>query len=142
MIVAGRLGLAHWAAGVAVVMAVGFLFAPSARAECGGYVIVGAHQNMQQPMGDHSMPATPHNSSHPDSPPNKRPCHGPLCSSAPGAPVQPAPGPSTTFEREPLSEILLLAGAERSDSISSLFGETGQRPVRRPSSIFHPPRPI
>jgi hypothetical protein len=47
MIGPDKLGMAHWAAGVAVAMAVGFLFAPYARAECGGYVIVGAHQNMQ-----------------------------------------------------------------------------------------------
>ena len=86
-------------AGLGVFLLAGFVAAPSARADCGDYVIVGgmsgataSHHRMPAPAADHAAQDA-------DQSPRRLPCSGPGCSRAPRArldaslrPRPPSPG--------------------------------------------------
>jgi len=129
---------ARFLTGIAVAMAAGVLLTPSAaEAGCGHYVVVGGVGGMGMPgpdgsAGHESSDAVP-------VAPGGRPCLGPLCSQAPVAP-SPAPATPLSFsQHDPLSSALAV---EPADCFLSYLVETEahRRPVRRPGSIYHPPR--
>jgi hypothetical protein len=127
--------LARLLAGVGLPVLAVVLAAPSAaRASCGDYVVLG-------PTGDHHAAADPSPMSHPahhDPAGMPRPCHGPHCSRG-GTPL-PVPvlaPPVTAEEWGYLPPLVTPAGGSRP---ASLFDDTNPRPVRRPSSVYHPPR--
>jgi hypothetical protein len=116
------------------------LFIPStARAECGGYVVLG-HE-----MGSTRQTNVPNeflakSSGHDQSSSRRHaPCSGPLCGRAP------VEVPSTPMPRAP-------AGAQEWGHLTSqpfsdlpelgtfISSSDGQRPVRQTAAIYHPPR--
>jgi len=104
-----------------------------ADAGCGDYVTIlnGPAGSAHHPMPDADHPAAPANA----------PCHGPNCSGAPArdnpplAPVTPV-GPQGKELAHSIG-LVNVAGAQRPAFDRDL---TSPRPVRRASSVFHPPR--
>ena len=96
-------------------------------ATCGNYVqIIGPDGTLQLPTGHDPMPA-------------ERPCQGPECTGGPKAPAPVPPAPTS-----PLSEVKGLVG-DTDDPDTSTTGywpgsDAAGSPVRRPTSVFHPPR--
>jgi hypothetical protein len=112
-----------------------------ATAECGDYVVILNTNDPASPDGRATPFSTPTGSvEHPASP--KVPCSGPNCSRsperhpAPFAPVSP-PGPHGK------EVVQTLGSVEPTDSASSRICDfISPRPIRRASSVFHPPRAI
>jgi hypothetical protein len=106
-----------------------------AAAECGDYVTI---LNSSQNASHTTSVANPN----PEQMPAK-PCHGPNCSSSPARefpPVPPAPSTSTNSVKESARNA---AGTD--DAVAALGSPfdrdlTSPHPIRRASSIFHPPR--
>lgn len=115
-------------AGVALLPAVFALCCPDqAAAGCGDYVqIVGPDGKVHSPT-DHG-PA-----------PVRLPCRGPECTMGPRAPAPvPPPPPSGASDVKGLIEDMTDPAPCRAD-VRTAAGPSGS-PVRRPTSIFHPPR--
>jgi hypothetical protein len=118
-----------WWAGI--LLAVG-VCAPSARATCGDYVIIGNSNT-----GHMAGPASKHDSHSMPAP--GQPCHGPSCSKQPAAPMQ-TPTTKVQSQVEPWAYLFadsqaLAAGADR------LLAEVEtDHPIDRANSIFRPPR--
>jgi hypothetical protein len=108
-----------------------------ATAECGDYVVVLNANDPASPDGR----ATPTGMlDHPASP--EVPCSGPNCSRAPDR--HPAPlAPVSTAGPHGKEVVQTLGSVEPSDRASSrLCDSISPRPIRRASSVFHPPRAI
>jgi hypothetical protein len=122
-------------AGWALLTPACFLFAPAgARAACGDHVFTSppAAEVAPSPAGHASdelpVPGLPQH----------KPCSGPHCSRAPGAPASPAPTPPPAAAEWGC----LLGGlALPSPSPTAPLGEKHrERSPRLPRAIFHPPR--
>lgn len=118
----------------ALVAVVACLSPGRASAECGDYVII-------LPPSGTPHPAKPEPTTAPQPIPVTPPCHGPNCSGSPTRETPPASPPATGG--------LMKESARHSagtDFVPSVSGspfprdDTSPRPVRRASSIFHPPR--
>ena len=73
-----------------------------------------------------------------ESPRQPKPCTGEMCSSRPAMPVSPAPPQVLRVQAWAILEIATpIASTERADSRPD---EAEVRPIRSPTSIFHPPR--
>jgi hypothetical protein len=114
----------------------GLLFAPGAHAECGDYVATRLSVANAASAQSHDMPAAPVT---PAVPAPHKPCSGPHCSRLPAAPPAPVPTAPTRAAQEwghvpdGLDPAPLAA-------TTRLFEQQLSRPMRIPSSIFHPPR--
>jgi hypothetical protein len=105
-----------------------------ASAGCGDYVTIlndssgASHHAMPAPEGATESPAKP-------------PCHGPHCSRSPSrdSPPVPPPAPVSAPAQEFTHRLAAPSGA---DDPHGSFGrdDSSPRPVRNPTSIFHPPR--
>jgi hypothetical protein len=132
MNLAPRWPLVRVPVGLAVAAVVGMFLAPAAaRAECGDYVHLGApirHEASWAKGPGQSMPPAE----------NHRPCNSPLCTGGP--PAAPPVPVFTTAERDQWPSLLALT--ELDDSKPQAFPPEEGRPgpIRRPTSIFHPPR--
>src|SRR5438270_582684 len=105
-----------------------------ASASCGDYVTI---LNGQSNSDHHATPAAPGETPTPAKPP----CRGPNCSGSPtrDAPPVPPPAPVSTPAKELTHNLGTLGGA---DGPRDPFARdaSSPRPVRRASSVFHPPR--
>lgn len=118
--------------GAAILLAVGFWVSTgTAAASCGDYVIIDG-----QPAAHGTNPT-----GHPASP--GRPCHGPNCTAAPA----PAPVPMTA--PPPVEPGAKEVAARVADETADVHSDCGRasldadgRPISRPSSPYHPPRPF
>jgi hypothetical protein len=115
-------------AGVALLPAVVLLCcAGRADAGCGDHVrIVGPDGQVRPAAGHDPVPA-------------ERPCQGPECTGGPKAPAPVSPAPPA-----PTSDVKGLVGEagdpDGTSGISRRTADPDGSPVRRPNSIFHPPR--
>jgi hypothetical protein len=99
--------------------------ASRAVAGCGDYVVYASPAAADR----HPLPA--------DQTPGK--CHGPLCSAAPPLPAAPTLPTKTRAPNDDRAvEATRPVAVETSHPFP--FDPSGERPVRRPSDIFHPPR--
>jgi hypothetical protein len=110
-------------------------------ASCGDYVTVA---NPSRPSGLHPMPGKPAPPSsqvpHRLPAPGESPCHTPSCSGEPALPAPPvSSGRDTGQERWDC--LLTLPAFHPATAFGLSLAERVPRPRRRPSSIFHPPRP-
>ena|SRR6266852_5862177 len=104
---------------------------PSARAECGDYVVMGSKSSDRMgPMGSHS-PFTPGD--------QHTPCRGPHCSkgSLPPAPTPVVPAPEKSEQSGCLTVLASTGGHEESDLF---YSADNPEPVHFSLSIYHPPR--
>jgi hypothetical protein len=115
-----------------------------ASAECGDYITVGGKSAMAHHEPAPDTPATTPTAQSETRPaaPGKRPCRGPNCSASPAKefpPVPPAPsaGPQAK-EHARLPETARDSGADPRDPFAR--DNTSPRPIRRATSVFHPPR--
>jgi len=123
-------------AGWALPILAGLLFAPSARAGCGDYVVTRLSPAGMASSPEHAVANEP---PIPSAPKPARPCRGSHCSQTPAAPAAPAPSVPTqpTEEWGCVHDGLLLAPLEPA---ALLAEQHTAPPVRSPSGIFHPPR--
>ena len=125
------------ATGVLLTLLAGGVAAPSLRASCGDYVVLGPASARTSP--GHPAQAGPagmsREASHPPAQPHK-PCTGPLCS---GRPVPPPVAPPTV----PTHDWPCVVSAPTFTSAHD-FAYLLEEPVRAPAfhgdSVFHPPR--
>jgi hypothetical protein len=113
--------LAGW---VLPILAVVLLAPGQATASCGDYVAWGPDQATHHPT-----PAEP-----------DRPCTGPSCSQAPHVPLTPVP-PAPVRPAQEWGDFGALLGFEPPGHTTALAEPAAARPVRRPSDVYHPPRP-
>src|SRR5262245_20784857 len=111
------------ACGIVVALGVVALAPAKAKAQCGNYVRILNGTN-PDPMEEH----TP-----------KTPCNGPGCSQLPSIPFTPLPAPMTA-NVDTKASVDHLSQSPASASERAMPDAAGDRPVRMPSSIFHPPR--
>src|SRR5262245_47042971 len=108
-----------------------------ASAECGDYVTI---RNGPADPAHHATTrdATPQ----PDQAPARPPCHGPNCSSAPARDPSPLPPVAPTgLQPKELTQHPAAAADPDAGPGSALDRDpSSARPVRRASSVFHPPR--
>src|SRR5262245_2681583 len=114
----------------------------SARAaSCGHYVLIGSpsHHASEQAANPAKAPASELPSMPVPSHPGHKPCSGPGCSQG-GEPLLPLPTTPSSPDEERWGQNALdtLAAGLPADFLP-LVRTTG-RPVRSPSSIYHPPR--
>jgi hypothetical protein len=122
-------------AGVVCALLCAWWFAPStARASCGDYVTYRG----QSSTAHGTMPMPEHHPAMPARPGAPCACTGPRCSQAPFTPVLP--------ERLTLVRVHdLAAPMHASDGVgpeqaAHITADDAARPIRRSTSIFHPPR--
>jgi hypothetical protein len=110
-------------AGVALLPAVVlFCCAGRADAECGDYVRIIGSDGTVTPMPGHES----------------KPCQGPFCH---GGPKAPNPTPPTPTVSTPDPKGLVAEATGPDNAAATRFDlEPDGSPVRRPTSIFHPPR--
>jgi hypothetical protein len=111
-----------------------------ASAECGDHVIIlngpAAANAKATPTPANPIPT-------PDTQPAapRPPCHGPNCSGspAPKAPLAPITAPTSQF-KEQAGQVV--GDCDEGGDQGARFGRDSDspRPIRRPSSVFHPPR--
>jgi hypothetical protein len=111
------------ACGVFVALGVVALSPAKATAQCGNYVRILNGAN-PEPMEDHSP---------------KAPCNGPGCSQLPSIPFTPLPAPIVT-NVDSKACVDHLRQSPPSAGERAIPDAADTRPVRVPSSIFHPPR--
>jgi hypothetical protein len=105
-----------------------------AAAECGDYVTI-----LNAPPGSahHAMPASPDSGDAPA----RAPCHGPNCQ---GAPVKHYPplAPAAPVGPQAKEQAQYLESVGDADAPPAPFDRdsSSPRPVKRASSVFHPPR--
>lgn len=106
-----------------------------ASAECGDHVRI-----LNGATADSSDNGTPAATDTPSPAPGKAPCSGPNCSQAPERHSPPfAPAPPDSPQGKDVAR--LLGSVAMPDRGSAPVGDfASPLPVRRPSSIFHPPR--
>ena len=107
-----------------------------ATASCGDYVTI---LNGQPSSGHHATPAAPGEAPAPARPP----CRGPNCSESP---TRDAPPPAPVSPVGPRVKELVRC-ADPGDAAAAPRSSLGRddsspRPVRRATSVFHPPRPV
>jgi hypothetical protein len=105
-----------------------------AAAECGDHVVILNGPHARANPGHAAPPAAD------ESPAPARPCSGPNCSRRSGHhPAPPAPVPNTGPGGKEVAPIL--GAVEPPDGASARFDDcTSPRPIRRASTVFHPPR--
>src|SRR5262245_34061869 len=127
---------------VALLLAVACLTPGRASAECGDYVTIlnGPGASAHQPMPGANDGATPNHENTPS--PVKPPCHGPNCSSTPDLPFPPlAPiAPVGTQVKELTGHLHPATEADAGPGRAFDRDTTSARPIRRASSVFHPPQ--
>jgi hypothetical protein len=112
-----------------------------ASAGCGDYVTVLNAPNDPAAASHHAMLAPDGTTGGTTGSPAKPPCHGPNCSESPARDVPPVPPPAPVSA--PVKELThrLVAPSGADDPRGSFDRDpSSPRPVRNPSSVFHPPR--
>lgn len=104
-----------------------------ASATCGEHVVIRHSSSELKPaaISDESQPAAP----------ARLPCHGPNCSGSPAGkfpPLAPVISIGTTV-KEYAQSLIVMDDAAASHS-PLVQDNTSPRPIRRASSVFHPPR--
>jgi len=131
--------LSRCLAGAGLPLLAMLLAAPSVQATCGDYVVLGSnagHPTGTKGMGESSMPSAGHHD--PAGP--RAPCHGPLCSQGTPLPLLPMPSAPTSVNAEDLGCLPESLPADGGNLRSHLWDGPSPRPVRRASSVYHPPR--
>lgn len=118
-------------------------------AECGDYVVI---RNAQTGTVPHASATSRHSSTTSPEPgsdllkipiPAKTPCHGPNCSGAPAhehPPLVPVTSLSNQLKKQAQSSIPVEGEARTNSSFDR--DQSSPHPIRRASSVFHPPRHI
>jgi hypothetical protein len=125
--------LGHWQwakrrAGWALALLLGVLAAPAAaQASCGDYVRMGGADAPRPATDGKGMPSHP----------APGPCHGPGCDRHPVAPLAPV---TVSVQVEDWACVLRADDSRSSKPTFALREENTSRPVRRASSVYHPPR--
>jgi hypothetical protein len=134
--------LSRWR-GVFLLVAVFALAPDRASAECGDYITI--HGFAFDKHRAHSILAvvdfTRLESANGESPPFKRPCHGPNCSSSPARELPPLAS-VITFGFQLKELVQEPAPIDDETALDSSFdhNNTSLHPIYRTNSIFHPPR--
>jgi hypothetical protein len=115
-------------------LAYGLFAPPAARASCGHYVVIGSQTGrgalpaMQPSHADDSLPAAP-----------AAPCSGPRCSGRTPVPLTAPPAPVRTPDQS-LADALSCVLLVETGPTGLALEDGSRRPVRRTSTIYHPPR--
>jgi hypothetical protein len=108
-----------------------------ASAECGDYVTI-----LNGTAARHAFPGdTPDAAADPGRAPVRPPCEGPHCSGSPARQAPPlAPVVPIGSQAKELTQHLGTDGSEADRGAACDRDMSSSRPIRRASSIFHPPR--